>query len=60
MEAIGWIVGIIIGAVVTAAVLFLIPYTRTHIAKKASDKIIKDAEVKADKLIKTPIVKQKQ
>ena len=60
MEAIGWIVGIIIGAVVTAAVLFLIPYTRTHIAKKASDKIIKDAEVKADKLIMNAKLDAKQ
>lgn len=60
MEALSWVLGILIGITVACLVLFLIPVTRTKIAKKASDKIIKDAEVKADKLIMNAKLDAKQ
>ena len=60
-QAIVWIVvAAILGIIIGAGIILLIPVVRERASNKRSNKIIKDAEIKADRIVKNAQIDGKQ
>ena len=51
MEALWILLGVFIGAIIALIIFFSVPKLREKLTKKAGDKLLKDAENKADKYL---------